>query len=165
MRRLVAFTVLAIVLAVPAGALAVGDDGSNDGTVSVRNGRGAVILNPFNGSAVGRVGHGKIWISDPVFSDGDGADVWNCDYRRYTDTQTFCIGDNIRFRAVGGKYRIVLRGRGIFLSAVGRGTVTLDGSGEDPNIDVDGLFSLNDSPYRSLPDHEKDFPLVPPAGG
>jgi hypothetical protein len=124
-----------------------------------------VILNPFNGSAVGRVGQGRIWISDPVFSDGDGFDVWHCDVRRDTDTFTFCKGDNIRFRAAGGKYTIALSGRGIFLSAVGRGTVTLDGRGDDPNIDVDGVFSLNDSPYRSLPDHEKDFPLAPPAGG
>jgi hypothetical protein len=165
MRRLVVFTVLTIVLAVPAGALALGDGAQPDGTVSVRNGQGVVFLN-FNGAAVGRVGRGTIWIKDPVASDGDGADVWNCDSRRDSDTGTWtsCKGENIRFRAAGGKYTISLKGKGIFLSAVGRGVVSLDGSGDSPQVGPDGVFSLNDSPYRSLPDHAKEFPLVPPAG-
>jgi hypothetical protein len=165
MRRLVVFTVLAIGLAVPATALGVGDGGSNDGTVSVKNGRGRVTLAPFNGSAVGRVGLGKVFIIDPVFSDGDGVDIWGCNVRHDTDTTTFCRGDNIRFRAVGGKYTIVVRGRGIFLSAVGRGTLIIDGSGDDPDIETDGLFSINGAPYRSLPDVEKTFPIDAPAGG
>jgi hypothetical protein len=167
MRRFVLLTVLATACAVPTVAsafvLSAGDD---DGALSVRNGRGKVILNPFNGSAVGHVAHGRVVMNDPIDGDGQGFEVWGCDARvRPTDTATVCTGDNLRFRAVGGKYKIVLKGSGIFLSAVGRGTATIDGSGDDPSIDSDGAFSLNDSPYRSLPDNEKQFQLAVPSGG
>ena len=166
MRRFVVFTVLSIALAAPAAASAVllsGSDG--DGALSVKNGLGKIVLLPFNGSAVGRVGHGKLIINDPIDSDGAGFDVWGCDTKTHVgDTAVVCAGDDIRFRAVGGKYKIVAKGAGIFLSAVGRGTVTLDGRGDNAAISSDGVFSINDSPYRSLPDAEKQFQLAAPAG-
>ena len=166
MRPIVLFTVVATVFAVPAAASAFVSGGDGDGALSVRNGRGKVVLYPFNGSAVGRVGHGRIVINDPIEGDGEGFDLWGCDLRLHpSDTATVCIGDNLHFRAVGGKYKIVVKGSGIFLSAVGRGVATIDGSGDDPFIDSDGAFSLNDSPYRSLPDSDKQFQLAVPSGG
>jgi hypothetical protein len=165
MRRLVAFTVLALSLAVPAVGLAV-TDGVDDGTLSVRNGTGKVVLQ-FSGSAVGRVGHGKIVITDPLDGDGAGFDLWGCDERfDKTDTTTVCTGSGIRFRAIGGRYKIaILRATGVFLSAVGHGSVLLDGRGEDPNVDGDGVYSLNDNPYRSLPNFPKSLDLAAPTGG
>ena len=179
MRRLVLLTVLATSLALPAAAFAALANGGSgdDGALSVKNGRGKVILGvplngtgvPFNGAAVGRVGHGWIKITDPIADDGQGADVWGCDNAPggvdVTDTTIYCSGDNLRFRAAGGKYKIVVVGRGVFLSAVGHGTLTLNGAGDSPSIDADGLFSINDSPFRSLPDDAKTFLLAAPAGG
>jgi hypothetical protein len=166
MRRFVGLTVLTISLAVPATALALVAAASDDGAVSVKNGLGKVVLSPFNGSAVGRLGSGVIKLTDPIFGDGAGFDVWGCDSQPVkTDTTEVCTGENIRFRAVGGKYKIFIKGSGIFLSAVGHGTVTLDGRGDDPSVESDGVFSINDSPYRSLPNLEKQFQLATPSDG
>jgi hypothetical protein len=170
MRRLVLLTVLVLALVAPAAAFAVLQSGSDDdGALSIKNGNGKVILFPFNGAAVGRIGHGKIWINDPIENDGTGARVWGCDNAPggddVTDTLVYCSGDNLRFRAVGGRYKIAVRGTGIFLSAVGHGTLVLNGAGDDPSVEADGVFSINDSPFRSLPDDPKTFPLAAPAGG
>ena len=140
MRRLVCFSVLALGLAIPATGFALtGLGGSDDdGTLSVKAGLGKITLNPFNGSAVGRVQRGSIRVTDPVTSDGIGYDFFgSCDERdrdRTTSTTT-CKGTNLRFRAIGGKFQIQLKGTGIYLSAVGHGQVGLDGRGEDPTID------------------------------
>lgn len=165
MRRLVVLTVLAIGLAVPAAGLAV-VGASDDGTLSVKNAAGKILLAPFNGSAIGRVGQGRVAVTDPVLSDGVGFDFWGCDNKiEKSETTTVCTGNNIRFRAIGGSYKIFVKGSGISLSAVGRGTVLLDGLGEEPDFHNDGVFSLNDGAYRSLPDIAKPLPLAAPAGG
>jgi hypothetical protein len=168
MRRLVLLTVFALALAAPAAAFAVLQSGSDDdGALSVKNGIGKVTLS-FNGAAVGRLGHGKIWITDLTADDGSAAQAWGCDNAPggvdLTDTTILCSGDNIRFRAAG-KYRIGVKGSGMFLSAVGHGSLTLNGDGDSPVVDTDGVYSINDSPFRSLPDEPKTLPLAAPAGG
>jgi len=170
MRRLVWITVLAFALAVPAVGLAL--SGDNDGTLSVKAGVGSVYLN-FNGSAVGRLQRGSIKVTDLVAGDGVGFDFSNCDVERdrsdttlnRNDTIKVCRGSNLRFRAIGGKYQVVIRGSGIYLSAVGHGFAGLNGAGEDPSIDSDGTYSLNDGPYRSLPDLGATLTLAAPTGG
>src|SRR5207247_9865124 len=119
-----------------------------------------------NGSAVGRVHNGVIRVTDPVASDGLGFDFSGCEeeHDRGTST-TICRGKDLRFRAIGGKYQIGLKGAGIYLSAVGHGYAVLNGAGDDPNVDVDGTYSLNDGPYRSLPDFLATVLLVAPAAG
>ena len=169
MRRLVLLTMLASALGLPAAGFAFGGDGGgDDGTLSVRNGAGEVTLR-FNGSAIGRVRDGSIRVNDPISSDGLGVRFFGtCDDRRL-DPRTgavTCIGESIRFRVIGGRYTLVMKGTGIFLSAVGRGNVVLDGRGEEPDIIRDGVYSLNDAPYKSLPDSDKSFTLnSPPTGG
>jgi hypothetical protein len=162
MRRLVALTVLAFGLAVPAAGFALGG-GDGDGTLSVKNGLGKVRLD-FTGSAVGRIGYGSIRASDPVFGDGSGFVVWNCDQRDTKFTTTICSGDNIRFRAIGGRYVLRISGSGVFLSVVGHGNAILNGRGEVPDVPHDGVYSLNEGPYKSLPDYEKSILLAAPAG-
>jgi hypothetical protein len=164
MRRLVCFTVLGIAFAAAATGLALAS--SDDGTLSVKAGVGRVNLN-FTGSAVGRVARGSIKVTDPIADDGLGVDVWGCEVLTHdkTDSTTLCRGTGLRFRAIGGKYQIRIAGAGIYLSAVGHGLVGLNGAGEDPNIDSDGTYSLNDQPYKSLPDLGVTLPLIAPAGG
>ena len=165
MRRLVGLTVLVIALAVPTlafGVVALTDDGA----LSVKNGVGKVVLSPFNGSALGRVASGKIVIVDPVAGDAGHVDLWGCDRQTEpTEHATACSGTNLRFRIVDGRYKLLVRATGINLSAVGRGQVTLDGRGDDPAVDTDGVYALNDGAYRSLPDFEKTFPLLTSVGG
>jgi len=170
MRRLVLFTVLAFVLGAPAAGLAL--TGDDDGTLSVTAGIGKVYLN-FNGSAVGRLRSGSIRVTDPVASDGLRYNFSNCDVEidksdtttNKSDTITVCRGTNIRFRAIGGKYQILIRGAGIYLSAVGHGYAVLTGAGDDPAVYSDGTYSLNDGPYKSLPDFGGTVNLVAPVGG
>jgi hypothetical protein len=170
MRRLVWITVVAAALAVPAFAFAL--SGDNDGTLSVRAGIGRVGLT-FNGSAVGRVHGGSIQVTDPVANDGVGFEFSNCDVEiNKSDTTVakgdsikVCRGNNIRFRAVGGKYAISIKGTGIYLSAVGHGSAFLNGAGDDPDVISDGTYSLNDGPYKSLPNLGATLILAAPVGG
>jgi hypothetical protein len=171
MRRLIWISVVAIALAAPAVGFAL--NGDNDGTLSVKAGIGRVSLN-FNGSAVGRLQRGSIQVTDPTSFDGVGFEFSNCDVERdRSDTTTnrfdtikVCRGVNIRFRAIGGRYQVLIRGAGIYLSAVGNGLTTLNGAGDDPSVTgSDGTYSLNDKPYRSLPDFATTFTLAAPSGG
>lgn len=169
MRRLVVFTLLTVALAVPAAGLA-GPTGSDDGTLSVRNGYGKVGLGgknglQFDGSVVGRIAlHGSIRVIDPFVNSGEGLQVWGYDERFDSGPLTVYTGDGLRFRASGGSYRLSVKGIGVNLSAVGYGTVTLDGAGNNPDIGFDGRFSINDAPYRSLPDYARAFDIAAPAG-
>ncbi len=169
MRRLVWLTVLAIALAVPAVGLAL--SGNDDGTLSVKGGIGKVYLN-FNGSAVGRVAKGSIKVIDPNPDDGLGFSFSGCDVGSHdiSDTTTICRGSNLRFRAIGGKYVVVMSGpagigSGIYLSAVGHGYAVLNGAGDDSSIFTDGTYSVNDGLYKSLPDIARPVTLAAPAGG
>ena len=179
MRRLVWLTALVLALAAPAMAFAVVGSGQDDGTLSVKAGVGKVYLK-FNGSAVGRVQRGSIRVTDYVAGDGFGFEFLNCDIERdrsdtttnKNDTIKVCKGDNIRFRAIGGKYEIAIGGmtsfspgKGIYLSAVGNGFAILNGAGDDPSVvGSDGTYSLNDRPYKSLPDFATTFTLAAPPG-
>ena len=156
-------TVLVFGLAVPAAAFALAAD-TDDGTLSVKAGVGRVNLN-FNGAVVGRLAHGRIVATDPIPSDGSGVEFWGCDrLRDPTTSTTICWGDDVRFRAIGGRYQIQIRGSGIYLSLVGHGAATLNGRGENAGIG-DGVYSLNDNPYRSLPNVLTSFTILAPAGG
>jgi hypothetical protein len=50
---------------------------------------------------------------------------------------------------MGGAYRVVVRGSGVYLFAGGHGSVTLHGSSVYPGSD--GAYSIDGSPFRSLP--------------
>jgi hypothetical protein len=171
MRRLISLTVLAIALAVPAVGYAVAGGGSDDGTLSVKSGAGRVYMN-INGTVVGRLGKGYIQITDPNPNDGQGFDFVGCDvgsYDRSTST-SICHSDGkngvVRFKAIGGNYRITIyKASGIFLSAVGHGYATLNGTGNDPDVVSDGTYSVNDGPYKSLPDYGGTVLLAAPTGG
>ena len=53
------------------------------------------------------------------------------------------------------------------MSAIGRGRGMLDGAGDPSSgqIFYDGVWSLNDEPYHSLPDAATTFDLVTPTPG
>ena len=154
MRRLVVICACIGAFAVPASALAA-HDGSGDGTLVVRNGsalRGvpAVALQ-ISGSVIGHVGHGQIRIDDPTPNNKESPEVNGWESRRDGPTATSQIwsGTELTFRAVGGKYTIVIYGSDVDVVAVGRGSVVLAGLPDAPQDD--GTYSLNGDPFRSLP--------------
>ena len=58
-------------------------------------------------------------------------------------------GSGFRFSAIGGAYRVVVRGSGLYLFAGGQGRVWLRGSSVYRHSD--GRYSLNGATARSLP--------------
>jgi hypothetical protein len=160
MRRLIVLGLAAALIGLPVTAAFAVPLGSDDGTLSVRHGRGVVKL-AFKGAVFGRVAKGVVRINDPVDGDGQGADFFGCEVRHDTDTTTVCSGDDIRFRAIGGRYAVKVAGSGIFVSAVGRGKVLLDGNGDDTG-NADGGYSFNGNDYQSLPDDPTPFALAAP---
>ena len=69
------------------------------------------------------------------------------------DTTSTWGGTKVRFRMIGGTFKIVVRGRGINLSLVGKGTITLNGAGTG----VDGSYSVNGGDYSVMPDFPVSF--------
>lgn len=145
MRRLLALlSVLA--LALPAAAAAVRSD-PGDGTLAIKDGRGSFTI-AARGGVIGTFTQGVIVVTDPVADDGTVAisgDDWSHDR---TDTTTVYGGTKVRFRLIGGRFRIKVYGTGINLSLVGKGQVTLNGKGTED----DGTYSVNGGPFTPVPD-------------
>jgi hypothetical protein len=154
MRRLLTFAVLAL-LALPAAA-AARERGPNDGTLSVKDGRGMVTIQG-RGGVIGTLAKGSVTISDPIDGDGTGPIVTGDDFPpiERNDTTTTWRGTGVRFRIIGGTFKIVVRGRGINLSYVGKGNVILNGAGTDD----DGTYAVNGAEYSPIPDFPFTFPL------
>ena len=108
------------------------------------------------GAVIGSFAKGSVTISDPIESDGTGpivtGDEWSKDR---SDTTTTWGGTRVRFRDIGGAFKIVVRGRGINLSFVGKGTVILNGAGTDDN----GTYAANEAEYSLIPDFPFTFQL------
>jgi hypothetical protein len=154
MRALLTFAVL-IALALPA-ASAAREQGASDGTLSVLGARGAITISG-RGGVIGSFARGSVTISDPVEGDGTGPIVTGDDFPpvERNDTTTTWRGTRVRFRIIGGSFRIVVRGRGINLSVVGTGKVTLDGAGTGD----DGSYSVNGGDYLAIPVFSFPFQL------
>src|SRR6476646_12294592 len=154
MRRLLTFALLAFALALPAGA-AARPSGANDGTLSVKDARGVITLQgPARGAVIGSIAKGSVMINDPIDGDGTGpivtGDEWS---KEKNDTTSTWGGTKVRFRMIGGTFKIVVRGRGINLSLVGKGTITLNGAGTG----ADGSYSVNGGDYSVMPDFPATF--------
>ena len=152
-RNLFTFAVL-VALALP-GASAARESTPNDGTLSVREARGVITIQG-RGAVIGSIRNGSVTINDPVDGDGTGpivtGDEWS---KERSDTMTTWGGTRVRFRIIGGTFRIVVKGRGINLSMVGKGNVTLKGMGTED----DGSYSVNGQGYSPIPPFSFPFPL------
>jgi hypothetical protein len=154
MRALLTFAVL-IALALPA-ASAARNQAASDGTLSVRDGRGTITISG-RGGVIGSFARGSVTISDPVEGDGTGPIVTGDDFPpiERNDTTTTWRGTRVRFRIIGGAFRIVVKARGTNLSLVGTGKVTLDGAGTGD----DGSYSVNGGDYLAIPGFSFPFQL------
>ena len=154
MRRLLTFG-LVVALALPA-ASAARTYGATDGTLSVQDARGTITISA-RGGVIGSFARGSVTISDPIEGDGTGPIITGDDFPpiERNDTTTTWRGTKVRFRIIGGSFRIVVKARGINLSLVGKGNVTLDGAG---TVD-DGSYSVNGGEYLPMPGFSLPFPL------
>ncbi len=171
MRRLIVIGLL-VCLAAPTAAWGL-RRAPGDGTIAVRNGDGLLTLFLRDGVVIGKLDGGTLEIVSPEITDCDELDVWGADRgpavrtRELLDGRVFthCIfrefplagtREATRFRLVLKSATIYFRqgSTGIALSAVGRGNGFIRGAGG-----LDGVYSVNGDPFRSLPDDGRRFLL------
>jgi hypothetical protein len=158
-----AFVLLALLaLALPVAGIASLE--ASDGTLSVEDGAGKVTLQA-RGGVIGRLERGSVIIYDLSPDDAYTPWVFGDDQpvRFVGETGIRYAGVGLRFRLVGGRYRITIEGRGIDLSVVakGVGTIVAAPAAADP-----GLYSLEGEDCRTdrpscnpLPELVKRFQL------
>jgi len=156
--------VLPLAFLVAFGASQAQAGAPGDGTLSVRDAKGTVQLSS-RGTIIGRIERGKIWVTDPNPFDARKPTVVGAEGRKVSRNRktTVYSGRNMRLRVTGGLVHVRLVGRGIQLSAVGRGRGMIQGA-PDPVLGPlsDGVWSLNDEEYQSLPEEVTGFQLVAP---
>jgi hypothetical protein len=164
--RLVLLALLALGAAGIATSATAADD---DGTLSVQGAVGLVQVKA-SGAVVGRITTwGRLKITDPDPGDGSGLQISKCPDKQDLSANTLdpndraivCTGADIRFRLVGGAFRLTINGSGVNLSVVGKGHVTLAGTvtpvGTGDGYTI-GTYSVNDSVLTQMPEH-KTFEL------
>ena len=150
-RRLILLACTAF--AVPAAALAASQAG--EGSLSVEDGRGKVSLEA-RGGVIGRVASGTVTIYDLTPEDVNDPIVFGDDrpVRFVGSTGIQYGGVALRFRISGGRWRIIVQGRGIDLSAVGKGAGSIRSDGEAGP----GIYSLDGADCRRTPESCKPLP-------
>jgi hypothetical protein len=169
MRRILLSCTLLALVALPAAASAAASAKGKPGYLVVRKaaGDGGVNGDPvatliIQGFVLGRVSQeARVDIVQIPSPTGQGApQVRGADVstkaikwppkRQHPFSGKKYVGSNFRFRAMGGFYRVVVRGSGVYLFAGGQGHVTLQGSSHYPRHD--GEFSVSGGRFRSLPE-------------
>jgi hypothetical protein len=159
MRR---FLLLALFLALLVPVSAWPSTTSGDGTIVVDNGNGSVMVRA-RGGILGRFETGNMVITDLDPTDGKVPVVYGAETRRTVGPgRTTYSGDNVRFRVIGGMYRVQIDAIGIDVSAVGRGVAVLDATGF---TDFPGRYSIDGAPFQPLPGHPTTFILGQVAPG
>jgi hypothetical protein len=162
MRRILLSLAGVALLALPA-ATSAGAAGGKPGFLVVRKAQGdgglygpPVVTVVVQGFVLGRASQeARVEIYQlPSPAGGGGSQAVGADvsknvvhWRRFAGTRY--SGSAFRFRAIGGTYRIVVRGSGVSLFAGGHGTVTLHGSSVYRG--ADGAYSIDGRAFRSLP--------------
>ncbi len=146
MRKIVAFCTCVLALALPAASQAL-VSAPGDGSLVVEEGRGAVSV-VVRGGIIGRFDQGRVYIETPGGTESAGPIVYGAEtVTQVTPTKTLYVGFDVRFRVIGGFFRVKVIAEGINISAVGKGYVTLNGGGF---IDA-GTFSLNGDDFQAMP--------------
>jgi hypothetical protein len=145
MRKLfVVLVVLVTAVSVAAATAAARPVDKGDGTLAVKNAQGRVVVNA-RGAVLGRLEEGGLTVLDLTPNGNADISVFGYDQKPIVRANgtTVYSGSNIRFRIAGGAYSVAITGKGINVSAVGRGNV--QGLGV-----TEGLFSSDGQPFRSI---------------
>lgn len=111
------------------------------------------------GAALGRVRRGTIRIVNLPEGPAPQGFVRGCEYRSGSWSGTLvCRGRDLRLLVHGGTWRLRLRGRGINVSGVVRGRLSLGPL--SAAVGSSGSYSIGDSPRRRWPSAWKTFRLV-----
>ena len=160
MRQLVFACALFGLLALPASAFGT-TRAAGDGTFVAKDASGIIQI-VATGGFFGRCDSCRVWISDPNPDDGTGPKLANVDFKKDpVGPGTIWGGADLRFRLIGGFFRLRVSGYGINLSAVGHGSGNVVGYG---TLD-DGTYALNGSDPRAMPPDVATFKLLAPASG
>jgi hypothetical protein len=139
-----------------------------DGTLAVRNGDGMLKLD-IRGVVLGRMASGVLEVEmaldrtcDEMNVSGAERELEDVVWPDEENPVTFCrFADRkggLRFRLAGNQLIRFKFMRNLNLSAVGRGTARIRGTGEAP-----GSYSLNGEEFDALPDELEQLTLgVPP---
>jgi hypothetical protein len=147
MRRLV-LIMLVLGLSLPAAALALREL-PGDGTLVVDNARGVVTVRA-RGGIIGRFDSGRVTIVDPIQGDGGVPVVYGWERETVLGPRTTRYeGEDVRFRLIGGTYRVTVQATGMDISAVGRGSATVDGTGFSDQL---GRYQINGGIWQPMPD-------------
>ncbi len=150
-KTLLCLALLALLLPLAAAAAV----GAGDGTLSVEDGRGKVNVDA-RGGVIGRLDRGSITVYDktpgdanvPVVTGADQPEIFQVDGGiRYR-------GAALRFRVIGGGFKIMIQGRGIDLSVVGKGSGFIEGDALEP-----GVYSLDGADCRKSRSSCEELPL------
>ena len=142
MRKLVLLVCLGAVAALLVGAARAAEP---VGSLSVERGKGRFLLEVRGAVVLGRLANGSITVVDRTPNDLHVAAVSGrrvVVQRRLGPNRVFVRGQGLRFRTLGGSFRIFIHGTGVSMSIVGRGAVTLDGEPRTPGDDV-GIYSVD----------------------
>ena len=151
MRRLV-LTLLCSLVVAPAALAAPAATG--DGVLELNAVAGSVAIGtaaqPAIGVLWGQMDKGYLRVLDPVAGDGQ---VLVSGYEKKTVStdypgQTIYSGKDLHFRVTGGKYKLVLKGSGIDVTAVGIGLAQLTG---DLFADDPGEYALDGGKWIPVP--------------
>jgi hypothetical protein len=144
---------LGCLLAAPGVARALPGTSAADGALSVSDGRGQIVLSA-RGGVIGRFDRGCVTITDLTPEDLNFPQVWGDDLPQIDLPRggvKYC-GRGVRFRLLGGRFKVVVSGvgtavgaTGIDLSAVGVG----DGSLVADDARAPGVYSLDGDDCRS----------------
>ncbi len=158
------FGLLAVL--VVTGTAAARSGGPNDGTLTVRNADGRVVITGgFKGAVIGRFDKGQVTIKDPNPNDGIGPIVTGADVTQsLNDKTTRYSGLNVRFRMIGAPFAVTVFGTDIDLSAIGRGLIQLNGSLVARGVVDDGTYAVNGATHP-FPPFPFTFPLDAQASG
>lgn len=144
MRPLVVSLIL-LALAAPAG---VGAGSSATGSLQVVEARGTVKITA-RGAVIGKLDRGQLQIVDLSPNDQWSPRVNGVPRGKVVGLR----GRDVNFFVPGGRYRLVVRGEGINLSARGEGLATLDG--EPGPTGEAGTYAVGDDLPEPLPDHSE----------
>jgi hypothetical protein len=164
MRWILVISATLAVLVLPAASSAGAIGQAKAGLLVVRNAEGdrgifghpVVTVAVVKGFVLGRVAHAEARVD--VFqlptTGGEGGPqvapaVFTRGVRWHHVKGKEYRGSDFRFSAIGGAYRVVVWGSGVYLFAGGQGTVKLQGSSVYRGSD--GAYSVNGGSFRSLP--------------
>jgi hypothetical protein len=158
MRKAAFIALLAALLVAPATASLVSNVG--DDRLSINDGRGLVWIEA-RGALIGRLDKGQVTVTDLTPLDQNVPMVYGCEEEWFRGPTDVCRGENIRFRLIGGRWRVAVRGAGIDVSAAARGRVLLDGDGIRTGVySTSGVDCRTDAEEcEPLPDDETSFLL------